>query len=182
MAKPDKKPENTAIAPRRTFEKPMSVSEVCEAMGFSRSTLDRERRLGLFPQHLQSSRGRISWLPEVIEAERASRLRNGMLSLRRPKPKEAGTYHVDASQLELALNIVFNSTQSAGPSPAALMALALFPVLAEPMAELLKALHPGEPLPAAEELQQIGIGQLVDAIADFHCEPAGGDGDGHPSG
>ena len=49
----------------------VGVKQVCHALGYSKSTLDRLRREGRFPAHQQLSPKRVGWRMDVIEAHMA---------------------------------------------------------------------------------------------------------------
>ncbi|MGD9805502.1 MAG: helix-turn-helix transcriptional regulator [Hyphomicrobiaceae bacterium] len=50
----------------------VGVKEVCDALKISRSTLDRMRREGGFPQHQRISKNRVGWPVEVVEGHLAA--------------------------------------------------------------------------------------------------------------
>jgi predicted DNA-binding transcriptional regulator AlpA len=62
MAPTSKIPGNTGLK----LPQYVGVEEICEALGISRSTLDRDRKDGKFPPHVQI-RGRIKWPAEAVK-------------------------------------------------------------------------------------------------------------------
>ena len=69
MGKDQKNPRNPRL---KRF---VGVAEVCDALGFSRSTFSRLRNDGAFPPHTQLSASRIGWPVEVIEQHLATQAR-----------------------------------------------------------------------------------------------------------
>ena len=83
----------------------VGVSEVCEALGCSRSTLDRMRRDSLFPPAQQISPNRVGWPVDIVSAFMDQR-RDGLVAKAKANPDDLAPEQLAETAVDLLTRAV----------------------------------------------------------------------------